>query len=636
LEDEYFNLKDNLSYLKNYFKTETIKGLGISDESYFINAIASLLKYAEDTQKKTLNHITKIEKKNFSDYMQLDESTIANLELLYPIQTSGDLKATVFAVINKTLTAMGQRMLRYWLVNPLINAERLQARLDSVEYFHNNPIITDDTAEFLNKIYDFERLSGKIGLESANPKDIVLLKESLITSLELFKSLSSENLPERLKFLTHIENKDKIDDFIAIVENTLKEDPPAETANGGYVKDGFNSEVDDLRNTKFNSTKILKEIQKRESSATGITSLKIGFNKVFGYYIEITRTNADKVPDSYIRKQTLANAERYITQELKELEDKILSADDKLIALENQIYLKLISELKQYIPFIQQIAQNIAEIDCFASFAQTARLQRFIKPEITRDNILEIKDGRHIVVEQLQDNFITNNASFNTKNGIFHILTGPNMSGKSTYIRQVALITLLAQIGSFVPALKMKFSLVDRIFTRVGASDNLAKGESTFMLEMIETSNIINNATNRSLIILDEVGRGTSTYDGVAIAWAIIEYIIDNIGAKTLFATHYHELIELDKRYKSIKNYHVSVAEANGEVIFQYKIESGGTDRSYGVHVAKIAGVPEEIVKRANEILGNFENSDKVNTKKEKKLKKIQPKKIHPEQIGLL
>jgi len=695
LPNSNFEPSSNRQVLIDQLHVKNLKGFGLENNDGLIVSAGNIISYLKETQKTDLKHISKIKNYHFSDYMQLDEATIRNLELLFPINTDGIQDATLFATLNKCLTAMGKRKLRYFILNPLVNPEYIKERLDAVEFFFINPICVDDSCEKLSTIFDLERICGRIGLAVASPKDLVALKLSLENCLDLCSQLSGQNLSSRLKHLVNFDDE-AIGGVKNLIESNLQEDPPFNTNEGNIFKDGINSGIDELRNIKNNSREILLDIQKREIERTGINTLKISFNQVFGYYIEISRAQAEKAPVDYIRKQTLANAERFITEELKELEEKILGAEEKLYKLEQQMFLELRSQLASDITAVLDLAEKISEIDIFVSFANVARENRYCKPEISRavrsksvgrtedegrttmddkskkssschaelveaggaegggvmergvvegrgvesrlvesmavgsrsvgskavqsrsvgqramddDPALEIGNSRHPIVEQLTKQFVPNDVNF-SKDSKIHILTGPNMSGKSTFIRQVALITLMAQIGSFVPADSMEWSVVDRIFTRVGASDNLARGESTFMVEMSETANILNNATNRSLIILDEVGRGTSTYDGVAIAWSIIEYIQKELGSFTLFATHYHELIALEDLYSNIKNFNVQVSEEGENIKFEHKIIEGGTNRSYGVHVAKLAGVPQQIINRAGEILERFEGGSK-------------------------
>lgn len=642
------------SVLLNQFGVRNLKGFGIEELTNSILSIGMLIDYVKDNQKVEIKHISRPNRYSYKDYMQLDYETVRNLELIQSLQ-DGTERTSLYGILNRCQNPMGKRLLRSNILKPIISREILQDRLDTVEFFYKNYLITQKIRDFLKNITDLERVTGRIGLGSINPKDLNAIRQSIYNLQELIQlvNTSGEALPQRLNFLMSNFQTDHLFNLMALIENSIQENAPAITSEGGIFKSGYNSEVDELRNISLNAKNILKEIQQRESSKTKIPSLKISFNKVFGYYIEVTRTHLDKVPEEYIRKQTLVNAERYITQELKELEDKILTSQDKLIELESKLYREFVEMAVEYIGPLLEAAKSIAEIDLLSNFGYLAKQLRFTKPEIVSDELLEIKNGRHPVVESIVNEFVPNNTVF-YPNSQIHILTGPNMSGKSTYIRQVALITLMAQIGSFVPADSMKFKIVDRVFTRVGASDNLAKGESTFMVEMTETANILNNATKDSLVILDEVGRGTSTYDGVAIAWSIIEYLETKILSKTLFATHYHELISLEKKENNIKNFNVQVEEKENKIYFKHKIVEGGTNRSYGVHVADLAGVPKEVIDRAEEILEKFENDNgsenyKTTPKKEKRLSDSQiktnqlkdndprkPKKIHPEQLGLM
>lgn len=640
------NLKLNYKILVDQFETTNLKGFGIEEKSSTIISAGLLIQYLKECQKTELNHIKSIKTYNYSDFMRLDFETIRNLELLYSMDGSNE--STLFNILNECQTSMGKRKLRNWIVNPLINADIISDRIECVDYFFCNPMITSELREYLKNVIDIERVAGKIGVGSANPKDLYALCLSLDYILNLFKSLDSADgeIPTRLKHLINSakELKDNLDkNVISLIKNGIKEDPPGVITDGGIIKDGFNNEVDELREIRKNSKAILAKMQADEVQKTGITSLKISFNNVFGYYIEVTKTHLDKVPSNYIRKQTLANAERYITEDLKVIEEKILTSQEKLIKIESTLYKDILEKLIPSIQDLLNLAQIISELDVISNFGYISRKYQYCKPELSKDEeeILEIKNGRHPVVERLLKEFTPNSSTFNNKQKI-HILTGPNMSGKSTYIRQTALITLMAQIGCFAPADEMRFSIINRIFTRVGASDNLSRGESTFMVEMNETANILNNADEKSLIILDEVGRGTSTYDGVAIAWSLIEYIAKNLKCKTLFATHYHELTELEGKLDGVKNFNVEVLEENGEIMFKHKIISGGASKSYGVHVAKLAGVPKEVIDRADEILKNFEGEEKSKPKASKttgsggKKSPTTPKKMHPSQLGLI
>lgn len=648
LDPAEFDFNQAKASLENQLNVKTLAGYGIDDDDQIIIPAGVLLSYLKDTQKTDLKHITRFDLYRYSDYMQLDDATIRNLELLYPMHSDGNMAATVYGVLNECKSPMGKRLLRQYIVNPLVNKDMLEDRLDAVSFFFNDPVINNDVRDLLNEVYDIERIVGKLGLSSANPKDIVALKDSLVQIYKVREELIDKELPKRMQFILNDLDVEKLESITQEIHKTIKQDPPVSITEARIFTDGYNQSIDELRDIRNNSKQILAEIQQREVDATGIPSLKISFNKVFGYYIEVTKTHLDKVPESYIRKQTLANAERYITDELKTVEEKILTSEDRLIELERDLFIEFRESLIEHLEFLKNASERIAEIDVIANFAHIARQFRYIKPIIKDDeNYLDLEIGRHPVVERIVDEFIPNNTEFNKKS-LIHILTGPNMSGKSTYIRQVALISLIAQIGCYVPADKFEFSMFDRIFTRVGASDNLSKGESTFMVEMSETANILNNATEHSLVILDEVGRGTSTYDGVAIAWSIIEHIHDKIGARTLFATHYHELVELEDSFEGICNFNVAVENEKDEITFTHRIISGGTNQSYGVHVASLAGVPKEVVKRADEILQKFEGQQSAESKstkdskssssKTKKARKqpAKPKNIHPGQLGLM
>lgn len=646
VDDNKFEIKYASECLLNQLGVLTTKGFGINDDDPVIIVSGVLVSHLKECQKGELKHIKSLKKYAYSDFMQLDPETIRNLELVY--SSGGNDQNTLYAVLNKCSTAMGKRNLRRWLIYPLINKDKLEDRLDSVQFFFERPILVNDVDSILNNISDIERICGRIGTSSANPRDLIALKNSLVSILQIIDILSTnENLPNRLKALsnkfleTDSEIKSCIESTIQTIEEAIDNEPSASLSEVGIIKKGFNQEIDEIRSLRQNTKQILTQMQADEISKTGISTLKISFNQVFGYYIEVTKTNISKIPEHYIRKQTLANAERYIIPELKVLEEKILSSEEKLIKLEQEVYFQIRNKIAETIAEVLETAEIVAEIDSLLSFAKSAKENRYTKPELNSENILELSNSRHPVIERIVDEFIPNSSEFNNDNFV-HILTGPNMSGKSTYIRQVALVTLMAQIGSFVPASKMRWNIVDRIFTRVGATDNLSKGESTFMVEMNETANILNNATDKSLVILDEVGRGTSTYDGVAIAWSIIEYIIEKLKSKTLFATHYHELINLEAQYKGITNYNVEVLDVEGEIMFKHKIIKGGTNRSYGVHVAKLAGIPEEVLIKADKILKAFENENSMEKTVNKKgvkseVSKIKkPRAIHPEQLGLI
>jgi len=613
--------------LKEHFKVENLNFLlpnNLTDQikQGITFSLGELISYLNDTQKILNKHLNKVTYIDFSPYLQIDFSTIRNLEIF--ISNSGDEKNTLYGVINECRTAMGKRLLRQWILKPLKDGNLICERNKIVDKLFKNNIILDECRKILDRIGDIERLSAKIGNATINPKEMVSLKKFII---------ETKNLNSELRAIYKIyneEDEEEINSFVKLLETTLAEDPPALVSQGDVIAEGYNSEVDRLRSLTQNSKKTLAEIQQKEIELTKISSLKIGFNQVYGYYIEVSKSNVSKVPDRYIRKQSLANAERYVTQELKMLEEEILTAGSKLVELESSLYKDLVVKSSDYLKTILTIARRIAEVDVLANFAHIARKYHYVQPQISDENNSNedlILSGRHPVVERIVDKFIPNDTKFNDQERV-HIITGPNMSGKSTYIRQVALIYLLAQIGSFVPAKKFVFTPLEKLFTRIGTADYLSKGESTFMVEMIETANILNNANNKSLIILDEVGRGTSTYDGVAIAWSIIEYVSKEIKAKTLFATHYHELVELEKHIPSIVNYTIEVEEENNEIRFRHKIIRGSASRSYGVHVAKMAGVPAKVVKRANEILNLFESHQRTKNEITKSPDRFSSKKV--------
>jgi DNA mismatch repair protein MutS len=608
VEEFDFSYSDNKKRLQNHFKVKTLKGFGIDKYKAGICAAGVILDYLQETQKASLNHINRISYRNSSKYMLLDESTIRNLELVVPLR--GNESVTLLRVLDKCLTPMGKRKLYNWLLKPLKHVSDIKERLDSTEELFRDSVRLGNIRDILDNIYDIERILGKIGTESVNARDLLALKDSLTKASELQKHLRIFKSPILKSISKILSNKNTIEKVAKRINDSIHEDPPVTITEGGMIKEGYSKKLDKITKGAKEGKEWLKTLEQEEREKTSIQSLKVKFNKVFGYYIEVSKANLDKVPDDYVRKQTLVNAERFITPELKEKEDLILHSEERSMELEYVLFVEIRKKISKHIKKLQEIADAIAVLDCLANFAQIARLNDHVKPELLDDGkaVLEIKDGRHPVVEQIQEEaFISNDTELNCKDKQIAIITGPNMAGKSTYIRQVALITLMAQIGSFVPAASMRFKPVDRIFTRVGASDNLSAGESTFLVEMNETANILNNATSDSLIILDEVGRGTSTYDGVAIAWAVAEFIHEHIGAKTLFATHYHELIDLKKYLKRIVNLNVTVEESKNKVIFLRKIEEGGTDKSYGVHVAEMSGIPEDVIKKAKEILMSLE-----------------------------
>src|SRR3989339_576107 len=602
-------------FLKNHFKIKNLESFGIVNLKEGLNAASMLLTYLKETQKTAIEHVREIKKYTVSDYMILDESTIFNLELLYTMR-EGKKEGSLIQVIDDTLTSMGGRMLRSWMLKPLINAEKINYRLEGVTEFFENHNLRSDLEILLKDILDIERILGKIGCGSANARDLVGLKESLkkITPIKnLISNLKSQITKDIL------ENLGNFDELVQLLDSALLDEPAAMIKEGGMIKFGFHKELDELKSITSNSKELLQKMQKEEIEKTKIPSLKVRFNKIFGYYIEISKANLKKVPDYYIRRQTLVNAERFITPELKEYEEKILGAEEKIKVIEYRVFQETVEKASAHFAEVQRTAEALAEIDLLASFAELANENNYCRPTVTaaglpaealaKAGVINVKAGRHPVIERFnKDRYVPNDLILDHEKNEFILLTGPNMSGKSSFLRQAALISLLAQIGSFVPAESAELGVVDRIFTRVGASDNLTQGVSTFMAEMQEAANILNNATHDSLIILDELGRGTSTYDGVSIAWAIMEHIHNQIGAKTIFATHYHELTDIVGQLARAENYCVAVSEDKDRVVFLHKIVRGATSKSYGIEVAKLAGLPKELVERANDILVELES----------------------------
>ncbi len=590
-----------------------------------IQAINGLLEYLNQTQKMKLEHINKIQIYSTNKYMALDINARRNLEITERMRDKGK-KGTLLWVLDKTSTSMGGRHLRRWLNDPLIEVEEIQQRLDAVEELKNNVILKGDVIEALKKVYDIERLIGKISYGNANGRDMISLKNSL-SQLPSVKKILSTTESALLKKL--YEELDVLEDVYQLIEDAIIEEPPISVKDGGLIKLGYNKEVDELKTATTDGKRWLVELEVTEKEKTGIKNLKIGFNKVFGYFIEVTKSNLSQVPERFIRKQTLTNGERYITEELKELENKILGAEEKLVGLEYDIFVEIRCKIAVQIQRIQKAANIISTLDVLTSFATVAEDLNYVKPIMDEAGEIDIKEGRHPVIEKMLPSgaFVSNDTYLNEEEERLSIITGPNMAGKSTYMRQVALITLMAQVGSFVPASYAKIGIVDKIFTRVGASDDLSMGQSTFMVEMMEVATILKEATAKSLVILDEIGRGTSTYDGLSIAWAVAQYIADKekCGAKTLFATHYHELIELADKIEGVKNYSIAVKEKGEDIIFLRKIVEGGTDESYGIHVANLAGVPKPVVKRANEILKTLERRSAFVQNGESKQSKKQP-----------
>ncbi|MEW9124656.1 MAG: DNA mismatch repair protein MutS [Thermotaleaceae bacterium] len=608
--------------LKNHFRILNLEGIGMDSHSFSISATGALITYLEQTQKKSIHHLQKIQYYYTQDYMILDKATRRNLELTETIR-DGSRKGSLLWIMDKTSTSMGARLLKQWVEEPLKDVYNIQQRLDAVEELKTNLIVREDLKEYMKNIYDLERLVGRISYGNANPRDLIWLKSSLcfIPNIKKYLESFSSKLLEKVN-----ETMDTHEEVIELIRGAIVDEPPVSIKEGGIIKDSFNTEIRSLREAITNGKTWIANIEREERQKTGIKSLKIGYNKVFGYYIEVTKTNLNLVPSDYIRKQTLANAERYITADLKEIESKILGAEERINDLEYQIFIEIREKISMYTQVIQKTAKSIATLDVLLSFADISDKQNYAKPTIHKESLIHIKKGRHPVVEKMipTNMFVPNDTLLDCSENRFTILTGPNMAGKSTYMRQVALIVLMAQIGCFVPVEEATIGITDRIFTRVGASDDLAQGQSTFMVEMSELANIINSATANSLIILDEIGRGTSTYDGLSIAWAVVEYISsqENLGARTLFATHYHELTELEETLEGVKNYCIAVKESGDDIVFLRKIVRGAADQSYGIQVAKLAGVSEKIVDRAKKILMGLEFND-VNNKLLKEEKDI-------------
>lgn len=596
--------------LCTHFGVASLAGFGCEKLFNAISAAGALLAYLEDTQKNSLSHIRKINVLRRTLYMGLDAATRRNLELTQPIRFEGSKKGTLLHLLDKTVTAMGARLLRAWLEQPLQNLADIDARLDAVEELFKKQHVRETLRSALNSIYDIERLCSRIAYGTVHARDCDALRASLGCLPGVIEAVNSLEAGEFRRIAASL---DAMEDICALLSAAIIDMPPISVKDGGIIRDGFNAEVDTLREASRNGKSWIAKMEADERSATGIKNLKIGYNRVFGYYIDVTKSYQNLVPYSYQRKQTLANSERYITPELKELEETILGAEEKLVSLEYTLFLELRETLAGCIERLQENARLIAELDVYRALAQVAFENEYCRPSMQRKGTINIVDGRHPVVERtIKDGFIPNNALLDAKDNRLLILTGPNMAGKSTYMRQVALIVLMAHIGSFVPAKKATITITDRIFTRVGASDNLSSGQSTFMVEMTEVSNILNNATANSLLILDEIGRGTSTFDGLSIAWAVLEHIADTAkcGAKTLFATHYHELTELEGKLPGIKNYRISVKEVGDDIIFLRRIVRGGADKSFGVQVARLAGLPDDVIARAKDLLRQLEAAD--------------------------
>ena len=619
-DESYFS--EDISKTVQNFRLVDSKGNDIEkadDKLLSIASINALKEYITSTQMTDLSHINKVVIYSVSKYMSLDINARRNLEITEKLRDRSK-KGTLLWVLDKTSTSMGGRLLRRWLNDPLIDETEINKRLGAVEELKNDIMLRGEVIENLKKVYDIERLAGKMAYGNGTPRDMITLKNSLSRLPDIRQVLQNVN-SEYLKEI--YQNIDELKDIHELIEKSIVDDPPMTTKDGGYIKLGYDENIDTLKHATTDGKSWLMKLEADEKEKTGIKSLKIGFNKVFGYYIEVTNLYKNMVPDTYIRKQTLTNGERYITEELKNMENQILGAEEKVIKLELEAFRQIREEIAGNVKRMQKTAEAISSLDVLTSFAQVAEEMNYCKPTINKDGILNIKEGRHPVIEKMLSSgeFVSNDTYLDTDQNRLAIITGPNMAGKSTYMRQVALITLMAQVGSFVPATEATIGVVDKIFTRVGASDDLSMGQSTFMVEMMEVASILKEATKNSLVILDEIGRGTSTYDGLSIAWAVAEYIADKekCGAKTLFATHYHEMTTLEKEGNGIKNYSIAVKEKGEDIIFLRKIVEGGTDESYGVHVAKLAGVPKDVTKRANEILKSLERKSVLKDKKPEK-----------------
>lgn len=609
MDDWVFTDQTARQKLLKHFGTKNLKGFGVDHLNNGVVAAGAILQYLEITQHTQINHITSLARIEEDKYVRMDRFTIRSLELIAPMNEDG---SSLLNVIDNTITPMGGRMLRRWIVFPLKDEKPINERLDVVDYLFREPDFRECINEQFHRIGDLERIISKVAVGRVSPREVVQLKNALMaiqpvkTACLYAKSDTLKRIGEQLNLCESLRDR---------IEKEIQPDPPQLVNKGDVIALGYNQELDDLRSIRDNGKQYLLEIQEKEIAQTGITSLKIGFNNVFGYYLEVRNTFKDKVPENWIRKQTLAQAERYITPELKEYEEKILGADEKILALETQLYMELIQDMQEFIPQIQINANLIAHLDCLLSFMKVSQLQRYVRPVVDDSEVIDILQGRHPVIETqlpIGEQYVPNDVLLDTEHQQIMMITGPNMAGKSALLRQTALIVLLAQIGCFVPAERARIGMVDKIFTRVGASDNISLGESTFMVEMTEASNILNNVTPRSLVLFDELGRGTSTYDGISIAWAIVEYLHEHsrAQARTLFATHYHELNEMEKNFPRIKNFNVSVKQVDGKIIFVRKLEKGGSEHSFGIHVAEIAGMPRSIVKRANIILKELEKDN--------------------------
>ncbi len=614
VEDPSLNIDSSLKLIEEFFDGDPNVRNRLKGKVYSAISASRLIGYLKDTQFNRLEHIMELQHYEPQQYMLMDISTRTNLEIHETLR-SRERKGALIGILDKTQTAMGGRLLKKWLEQPLLDRTQINSRLDMVEFFVDNPITLDEVREILREVYDIERLSSKIATGNCTARDMAALRQS-ISQLPQLKSILDSTELDNLQRLQ--EEMDPLDDLYKILNETIIDDPPLSVKEGGFIKSGSSQELDELRSSGSMGKEWLAQLEQKERQRTGIKTLKVGYNRVMGYYIDITKTNLSLVPDDYIRKQTLANSERYYTEELKRLEEKVVGAEEKAVQLEYEIFQELRDYIKKQLTRLQKTGKLLAVLDCIGGLAKVASANGFTRPKLNNRGVISIREGRHPVVEAVIEHqlFVPNDIEMDNRENMLHIITGPNMAGKSTFMRQTAIIVLLAQMGSFVPAKEADIGIVDRIFTRIGASDNLSQGESTFMVEMTEVSNILRYATKHSLLILDEVGRGTSTYDGLSIAWSVIEHIADHIKAKTLFATHYHELTQLESKARGIVNYTILAEERGEDVVFLRKVVRGSTSQSFGIQVARLAGIRREIIQRANEILSMIEGSHTFNLHK--------------------
>jgi DNA mismatch repair protein MutS len=633
LDDWVFNFDHGDSLLRSQFGVTSLDGFGLTGHDYAVSAAGAAVHYINETQKASASHLSELSYFETNDYLVLDAPTVTNLELV--VSQDGNQGHSLLGVLDETMTGMGARLLRQWVLRPSVRLGEIETRLDAVEELKTSTIKRDRLRQKLEPMADLERLAGKITLGRANARDLIALRQSI----EVIPALRQHLSDSRASLLqTLVENMDELDDVRSLIAGAIADDPPATTNDPGMIRDGFNSELDELRNMARSGKSYIAAIEARERGRTGVSSLKVKFNNVFGYFIEISNSNKDRVPADYERKQTLVNSERYTTPELKEYETKVLGAEERIQEIEIQIFNEIRKQIAQEIRRIQGVARAVAMFDSLASLAEVAAKRNYVRPKLHEGDEIEIRAGRHPVIETLGERFVPNDVYLNNSTDRLLIVTGPNMGGKSVWLKQTASIVIMAQMGSFTPAASAKIAMVDRIFTRVGASDNLARGRSTFMVEMTETSNILNTATPRSLVLLDEVGRGTATFDGLSLAWAIAEYLHDNgrHSAKTIFATHYHEMTELAKMRPGVQNYQMAVSESKGEIVFLRKVVAGSASKSYGIEVARLAGLPRSVVDRAREILTNLEQNELDVTGKPKFARHLKKPSSRVDQLSLL